>query len=107
MILGLTIRPPWRGRKYRGTGISRNICIGYRKRRCRRCGVRAGLLPTRRVFCRTYPCEPRSSATAREQSVATVGDVDWPNGEDKFFIVGAVEERHEPLLPDANKLCLF
>ena len=51
--------PTQRGRMYRGTGIFRSLCIGYRKRRCRRCGVRAGLLRSRRVFRRIYPCGSR------------------------------------------------
>lgn len=70
-------------KKCRGRGTFRSRCRGYRRRRC---GVRASLLPIRRVF------------HVLAEAVAST-DVCGLDGEDKVFAVRTAEERHQALLP--------
>ena len=74
-------------RNFPYTEISLLRCRVCRKRRCRRCGVRGGLLRFRRVFRRLCLCGSRCGRGLRRLT----------GGEDEVVVVLAVEEWHEAL----------
>ena len=74
----------------RAVGTSRSRYRVYRRHRCRRYGVREGLLRTRLLFHRLVLAEAVAS------SLHSCG----LDGEDKVIVVLSVEVRHKALLPD-------